>query len=59
MADKVVKLSDEEVAVLKIAISNAVSGCHRSAAKAGLQLVKEAYAKQAFVLSSIQGKLTQ
>lgn len=49
--------TEEEKSVLKIAINNAIGGCNRSAAKAGLELVKQAYAKQALVLSVCLGKL--
>lgn len=52
-----VVLSDEERKVLLVAINNAISGCNRSASKAGLDLVKAAYAKQALVLSTIAGRL--
>lgn len=49
--------TDEEKKVLKVAIQNAISGCARSAAKAGLELVKMAHAKHANVLSDILQKV--
>lgn len=52
-------LSDEERKLLDITLVNAISGCNRSAAKAGMNLVKEAYAKQAFVLTDIRSKLAR
>lgn len=52
-----IPFTDEERQVVLIALNNAISGCNRSASKAGLQLVKEAYAKQALVLSAVIGKL--
>lgn len=52
-----INLTDEERQVLIIALQNAISGCNRSASKAGLNLVKEAYAKQAMVLSNVIGRI--
>lgn len=49
--------TEEEKAVLLVAIGGAISGCQRSAAKAGLPIVKEAYAKQAMVLAAARDKL--
>lgn len=52
-----IPLTDEERQVVLIALNNAISGCNRSASKAGLNLVKEAYAKQALVLSNVIARL--
>lgn len=49
--------TEEEKKVLDIALANAISGCARSAAKAGMSMVKEAYAKQAMVLTTIRSKV--
>lgn len=51
--------TEEEKAVLLLAISSAISGCNRSASKSGMVLVKEAYAKQAMVLSGIRDKVVR
>lgn len=51
--------TEEEKKVLDIALVNAIQGCNRSASKAGLNLVKEAYAKQAMVLSTIRSKVSE
>lgn len=51
--------TEEEKKVLDVALQNAISGCARSSAKAGLSLVKEAYAKQAMVLSECRKKINE
>lgn len=56
MAKEVV-FDAEEKAVLRAALESAVSSAKRSAAKSGLELVKQAYLKQAEVLARVRGKV--
>lgn len=52
-------LTEEEKKVVDVALAAAIASCSRSAAKAGLELVKQAYAKQAMVLSEARRKINE